>query len=75
VRGAMPVIWCSGEVERAWGSTVEVPSGFIGAGASNDAGLVWRDAGHVGAGVGHALASSERVEHVALCFCPSSTPC
>jgi hypothetical protein len=25
VRGAMPMIWCSGEVERAWRSTVEVP--------------------------------------------------
>jgi hypothetical protein len=28
VRGAMPVIWCSGEVERARGSTVEVHGGF-----------------------------------------------
>ena len=34
VRGATPVIWCSGEVERAWGSTIEVPGGFIGAGAA-----------------------------------------
>jgi hypothetical protein len=33
VREAMPVIWCSGEVERERGSTVEVPGGFIGAGA------------------------------------------
>jgi hypothetical protein len=38
VRGATPVIWCSGEVERARGSTVEVPGGFIGAGADNGAG-------------------------------------
>jgi hypothetical protein len=75
VRGATPVIWCSGEVEHAWGSTVEVPGGFIGTGASNGAGLAWRDAGHAKAGVGRALASSERVEHVALCFCSSSTPC
>jgi hypothetical protein len=73
VRGATPVIWCSGEVERERGSTVEVPGGFIG--VSNDAGLAWRDAGHAGAGVGRALASSERVEHVDLCFCSSSTPC
>jgi hypothetical protein len=38
VLGAMPVIWCSGEVERARRSTVEVPGGFIGAGAGNGAG-------------------------------------
>jgi hypothetical protein len=38
VRGAMPVIWCFGEVERARRSTVEVPGGFIGAGAGNGAG-------------------------------------
>jgi hypothetical protein len=37
VRGAMSVIWCSGEVERAWRSTVEVPRGFIGAGVGNGA--------------------------------------
>ena len=34
VRGAMPVIWCSGEVERARRSTVEVPGSFIGAGSA-----------------------------------------
>jgi hypothetical protein len=71
----MPVIWCSSEVERARGSTVKVPGGFIGTGASNGAGSAWRDTGHVGAGVGRALASSERVEHVALCFCSCSTLC
>jgi hypothetical protein len=38
VRGAMPVIWCFGEVERARRSMVEVPGGFIGAGAGNGAG-------------------------------------
>jgi hypothetical protein len=38
VRGAMPVIWCSGEVERARRSTVDVSGGFIGAGAGNGAG-------------------------------------
>jgi hypothetical protein len=38
VRGATPVIWCSSEVERARGSTVKVPGGFIGAGTGNDAG-------------------------------------
>jgi hypothetical protein len=35
----------------------------------------WRDAGHAEARVGRALASSERVEHVALCFCPCSSLC
>jgi hypothetical protein len=64
MRGATPVIWCSGEVERARGSTVEVPGGFIGAGAGNDVGSAWRDAGHAGAGVVHALASLVHVEHV-----------
>jgi hypothetical protein len=44
----MSVIWCSGEVERARGSTVEVPGGFIGASAGNGAGSAWRDAGHAG---------------------------
>jgi hypothetical protein len=72
VRGAMPVIRCSGEVERVWGSTIEVPGGFISAGAGNVAGSAWPDAG---AGIGRALASSERVEHVALCFCSCSTAC
>jgi transketolase len=63
------VIWCSGEVEREWGSTVDVPGGFIGAGAGNGAGsALARRRG------GRALASSERVEHVALCFCSSSSP-
>jgi hypothetical protein len=32
VRGAMLVIWCSCEVERARRSTVDVSGGFIGAG-------------------------------------------
>jgi hypothetical protein len=57
------------------GSMVEVSGGFIGAGVGNSMGLAWRDAGHEGAGVGRALASLGRVEHVALCFCSSSTPC
>jgi hypothetical protein len=65
---------CSGEVERARGSTVEVHGGFIGARATAPARL-WCDAGHAGAGVGRALASSERIEHVALCFCSCSTIC
>jgi hypothetical protein len=57
------------------GSTLKVSGGFIGAGTSNGAGSAWRDAGHAGAGVGRALASPGRVEHVALCFYSSSIPC
>jgi hypothetical protein len=46
VRGAMPVIWCSGKVERTRRSTVDVSGGFIGAGAGNGVGsaLVGRGA-------------------------------
>jgi hypothetical protein len=57
------------------GSTVEVSGGFIGAGAGNDAGSAWRNVGHAGTGVVHALASSGCVEHVALCFYSCSIPC
>ena len=55
------------------GSTVEASGGFIGPG--NGAGLAWRDAGHAGAGVWRALASSVRVEHVKFCFCSCSISC
>jgi hypothetical protein len=75
VRGAMPVIWCSGEVERARRSTIEIPGGFIGASAGNGAGSALARRGARRGGVGRALASSERVEHVALCFCSCSTLC
>jgi hypothetical protein len=75
VRGAMPVIWCSGEVERAWRSTVEVPGALYARARATAPVRLWHDAGHVGAGVRCALASSERVEHVALCFCSCSTLC
>jgi hypothetical protein len=56
------------------GSTVEVSGGFIGVGAGNGAGSAWRDAGHAGAGVGRALASSVHVKHVEDCFCSCSIP-
>ena len=71
--GQTPVISGSGEVERARGSTVDVYGGFIGAGTSNDAGLALARRGTRGGARGRALASSERVEHVALCFCSCST--
>jgi hypothetical protein len=75
VRGAMSVIWCSGEVEHARRSTVEVPGGFIGVGAGNGAESALARGGARGGSVGRVLASSERVEHVALCFCSCSTLC
>jgi hypothetical protein len=50
VRGAMPVIWCSGEVERVRRSTVEVPEGFIGAGVGNGAGSALARRGARGGG-------------------------
>jgi hypothetical protein len=50
VRGAMPVIWCSGEVERARRSTVEVHGGFIGTGAGNGAVLALARRGARGGG-------------------------
>jgi hypothetical protein len=52
---------------------VGVSGGFIGAGNGGDS--AWRDAGHAGAGVGRALASSVHVEHVEVCFCSCSIPC
>jgi hypothetical protein len=36
-------------------------------------GTAWRGAGRAGSGAGHALARSERVEHVEVFFCPCST--
>jgi hypothetical protein len=69
------VILRSGEVENERGCTVEALAGFIGAGAGSSMGLAWRDAGRVGSGAGRALASSGRVEHVEVCFCPCSKAC
>jgi hypothetical protein len=68
---ATPVISCSGEVERARRSTVDVCGGFIGAG--NGAGSALARRGARGGARGCGLASSERVEYVALCFCSCST--
>jgi hypothetical protein len=73
VRGAMPVIWCSGEVERARRSTVDVSRGFKARARATAPARLWHDAGHVGSGAGRALARSERVEHVEVFFCPCST--
>jgi hypothetical protein len=73
--GQTPVISGSCEVERARRSTVDVYGGFIGAGAGNSAGSALARHGACGGARGRALASSERVEHVALCFCSCSTLC
>jgi hypothetical protein len=71
--GQTPVISGSGKVERAWRSTVDVYGVFIGAGAGKGAGSALARRGACGGARGRALASSERVEHVALCFCSCST--
>jgi hypothetical protein len=73
--GQTPVISGSGEVERARRSTVDVYGGFIGTGAGNGAESALAQRGARGGVRGHALASSERVEHVALCFCSCSALC
>jgi hypothetical protein len=70
-----PVVSGSGEVERVRRSTVEVPGALYARARATAPARPWRDAGHAGARVGRALASSERVEHVALCFCPYSSLC
>jgi hypothetical protein len=71
--GQTPVISGSGEVERARRSTVDVYGGFIGAG--NGAGSALARCGARRGARGRALARSERVEHVALCFCSCCTLC
>jgi hypothetical protein len=75
VHGQTPVVLGSGEVERVRRGTVEVPGGFIGAGAGHGAGWALARRGARGARVGRALASPERVEHVAVAFCPCSCAC
>jgi hypothetical protein len=75
VHGQTPVVLGSGEVERVRRGTVEVPGCFIGADAGQGAGLALARRGARGGARGRALASSERVEHVALCFCPCSSLC
>jgi hypothetical protein len=75
VHGQTPVGLGSGEVERVRRGTVKVPRGFIGAGAGHGVGWSLAQRGARGARVGHALASPECVEHVAVAFCPCSCAC
>jgi hypothetical protein len=65
----------SDEVECVRRGTVEVPEGFIGAGMGHGAGWALARRGAHEARVGRALASPERVEHVAVAFCPCSCAC
>jgi hypothetical protein len=75
VHGQTSMGLSSGEVERVRRGTVKVPGGFIGAGAGHGSGLALARRRACGGTRGRALASSERVEHVALCFCPCSSLC
>jgi hypothetical protein len=75
VHGQTPVSLSSGEVERARNGTVKVTGRYIGAGVGHGIGWPLARRGARGGARGHALASSERVEHVALCFCPCSSLC
>jgi hypothetical protein len=75
VHGQTLVGLSSGEVERVRRGTIKVPGRFIGAGTGHGAGLALVRRGARGGARGRALASSERVEHVALCFCPCSSLC
>jgi hypothetical protein len=72
VHGQTPVGLGSGEVERVRKGTVEVSEGFIGAGAGHGAGWSLARRGACEGARGCALASPERVEHVAVAFCPCS---
>jgi hypothetical protein len=73
VHGQTPVGLSSGEVERVRRGTVKVPGRFIGVGHATSLALARR--GARGARVGRALASPERVEHVAVDFCLCSCAC
>jgi hypothetical protein len=75
VHGQTQVSLSSGEVERVRRGTVKLPGCFIGAGAGHGVGLALARRGARGGARGRALVSSERVEHVALCFCPCSSLC
>jgi hypothetical protein len=66
-----PVNFRLGGVESEWGCTVKDGVGFIGADAS--VGAVRRSARR--AECQGVLWRPGRVEHVAISFCPSSSPC
>jgi hypothetical protein len=75
VHGQTPVGLGSGEVERVRRGTVKVPGCFIGADVGHGAGWSLARHGARRARVGRALASLERVEHVAVDFCLCSCAC
>jgi hypothetical protein len=70
--GQTPVVSGSGEVERAWRSTVDAWGWFIGAGESRGHGRGSARRGARGVGRGRALARSECVEQVEVFICPCS---
>jgi hypothetical protein len=71
--GQTPAISCSGEVESVRGRTAEALAGFMA--RAGNTGVAWCGAGRAGSGAGRALASSVRVEHVQVFFCPCSKAC
>jgi hypothetical protein len=75
VHGQTPVGLGSGVVECVRRGTVKAPGGFIGAGAGHGVGWSLARRRARGARVGRALASPERVEHVAVGFCLCSCAC
>jgi hypothetical protein len=75
VHGQTPVGLGSGEAEHVRRGTVKVPGCFIGAGAGHGADWSLARRGAHEARVGRALASPERVEHVAIDFCLCSCAC
>jgi hypothetical protein len=75
VHGQTPVGLGSGEAEHVRRGTVKVPGCFIGAGAGHGADWSLARRGAREARVGRALASPERVEHVAIDFCLCSCAC
>jgi hypothetical protein len=75
MHGQTPMGLSSGEVERVRRGTIKAPGCFIGAGAGHGTGLALARRGTRWGARGRALASSERVKHVAFCFCPCSSLC
>jgi hypothetical protein len=70
-----PVNLRSGGVESERGCTIRSSVDFIGAGVSMGAGSCLARRGARGRAPGRALALPGRVEHVAISFCPCSSPC
>jgi hypothetical protein len=70
-----PVNWCSVEVESEQGHMVEASGGFIGEGAGEGTSSAWRGMVRAGLSAGACSGAPECVEHVGVCFYPSSNVC